>query len=180
MVRINVRVEGGPRLVGEIRRASAYAVREPAEMIGRDMARRANELAAQRYDQRPRERRRSPGSRRLAGAFSYQLRGGPDFPIEIRFRVLGGEDVQRRAIVLNFGKPATTITPSGKWPLRGRYKSSNPFRREGPAAPGRILAWPSGGVGPPNVFTDSANSRHRPGDRFLEEARDWAVSRNAR
>ena len=152
--------------------------RRRAEMIGRDAAKKANDIVRTKYKQREYERRRHPGSRRAAGAISYKVSEQRDFPITVSYRVLGGEDVVRRIIILNFGRGPSDIVPSGTWPLRGRYGSSRFVRQGSTGIAPRLLAWPSSGSGAPDVFRPSATSGPSQAGGFLEEAMKYAVSRN--
>jgi hypothetical protein len=114
------------------------------------MVNRANTKMAANFNlDRPSDRRRYPGTRRAKGALDFQI-DGTDFPIIIRYRVLGGDAVRDRIIFMNWGTSPHDITPNGN-----------------AGGNGRILAWQENGE-----WAYSAGHEH-PGQspvNFLEEA----------
>lgn len=169
---IGVANQGAAR--NTLTRQMAIKTRLKGQEAGRDMAREANALLASRTQSRPYERRRHPGSRRAVGSIDYQIEGGQDsFPIKLSYRILGGQEVFYRVIILNFGRGDSVISPSGAWPLTGvtnvvrtrRYKSRGR---------GSVLAFEDGGD---TVFSRKVTSPGTDGLRFLEDARDVAVKR---
>lgn len=146
MAAIRVRVNRiSPGLKTAALRAATPAIRRKVEVEGPRLVADANAAMARRFNlNRPFERRRSPGSRRASTALDYFVEGN-ELPIRLGFRVLGGDDVVRRIIILNFGSQAHEIGPSGQWPLRGASgitrlsRGSNIRARTGDVA--RALAW---------------------------------------
>jgi hypothetical protein len=147
-------------------------VAETAHRVGEDMAREATLLMDQDYIlARPYERRRYPGSRRAATAIDYRVEGSK-LPIDVFYRVLGGDNVVMRIIILNWGRKGNyPIRPSGNWPLAGRGGASH-FKRFKRGKSQGVLAWP--GVVTPEVSAGGAQS----GTEFLERGMQIAVDRN--
>jgi len=121
-------------------------IRAKAVELGKLMAKKASDRIPESGDP---QRRRHPGSRRLKNAISYQVESGSGFPIEVSYRILGGQVVVNRAVILNFSKTTGYPIPpnaSPPWSLRGYRKplqtSPRPYR---PSASGNQLAWLVGG-----------------------------------
>lgn len=147
-------------------RAMTGPVRYKANEVGREMVRLANKKMAGEFDlNRPGGRRRYPSTRRARNALDYQVDARGE-EVEVRYRVLGGEQVKLRILGLNYGIPSHEIVPSGAWELS---RSALP----------EFLVWPhrDGGI-------VKAKRVQHPGQRrkpmFLEEARDEAVARIVR
>lgn len=105
------------RVVGE---RMALATRVRLRSIGRDAVNRANNKMAQRFDlNRPANRRRHPGSPRTANALDFQI-DGSEFPVTIKYRVLGGDVVRNRIIMLNWGTSPHEIVANGNAGGNGR------------------------------------------------------------
>ena len=139
--------------------------------IGRDMVTEANQRMGATWNlNRGYDRRRDPGSRRASTALDYHLEGH-QLPIVISYRVLGGDNVLRRIIILNFGAGRHNIRPSGNWPLTGRGNASHFVRFKSGAGLPRILSWPDGAA-------TSVSHPGSAGSHFLEEGMAAAVARN--
>lgn len=145
---------------------------QKAHRVGEDMAREATLLMDQDYIlARPYERRRYPGSRRAATAIDYRVEGSR-LPIEVSYRVLGGDTVVMRIIILNWGrKGGYAIRPSGNWPLAGRSGESHFKRFKRGKNKRSLLAWPG-------VVTDEVSATAVSGTEFLERGMRIAVDRN--
>jgi len=146
---------------------------ERAHAIGADMAKEATDLMAADYDlNRPFERRRYPGSRRASTAIDYAVTN-QHLPIDVSYRILGGDNVVMRIIILNWGrKGGYPIRPSGNWPLSGRAKGGTAkFKRPKRGTSQGVLAWPG-------VVTDEVSATATSGTEFLERGRDIAIARN--
>jgi hypothetical protein len=141
--------------------------------LGEAMAEEANKLISERFEYRPFARRRHPGSRRASTAMSYAVLGN-QYPYDVVYRILGGRDVQKRVLILHYGRPAVTIRPSGAWPLKTGTKA--------------ILAWPEGeGIATPiapfrdfsenrfKVYTKVTSKATQKGSGFLDEAQAVAT-----
>ena len=134
-----------------VRERMARATRVRMRAIGRDMVNRANQKMASNFDlNRPGNRRRHENSRRVRTALDFQI-DGTEFPIIIQYRVLGGELVRQRIIMLNWGTSGHMIEPNGN-----------------AGGDGVVLAWPEDGE---MVYS---KGHWHPGSRkgvgFLEEA----------
>jgi hypothetical protein len=144
-------------------------VRELAEEAGQIMAETANQLIGQRFDSRPANRRRYPGSRRAAGAVSYVIEG-QNYPFNVRYKIEGGEKVEKRIAVLNFGRGSSFIRSSviggEQWPLKQNAMS-------------RFLAFPQPEGAKVNRFVPLiiVSPATNKGLGFLEEARERAISK---
>jgi hypothetical protein len=136
-------------------------IRNRLEQVGKEMVANANALMAGDFDlNRPYDRRRHPGSRRASTALDYAISGNED-RLVLGFRVLGGDEVFKRILGMNFGTGGGhEIYPSGAWPLKRSTRA--------------VLAWP----GPDGVYRPREGSVWHPGTAgtgFLEEARDVAA-----
>ena len=142
-----------------------------ANRMGEEMAKEGADLMAADHNLgRPYDRRRYPGSRRAATALDYQVTGS-SLPIRVTYRVLGGDNVTMRIVILNWGRTASNIRPSGTWPLTGRSGQSHFKRSSTGAGVPQAVAWP-GHVYPSTVSPGSS------GTKFLERGRDSTVARN--
>jgi len=115
-VRIHVRtkIDAG-QLKKAIDSAIAPTVVRVMEDIGKDMVQHANDLMEERFDMhRPNQRRRYPGSRRAITALDYFVEVNGDRRA-IGFRVLGGEEVFNRIVMLNWGTKPHDIPATGAW-----------------------------------------------------------------
>ena len=114
-------------------------------------------------------------ARRAATALDYRVTGS-SLPLEVSYRVLGGDDVLKRIIFMNFGTSAHEIRPSGTWSLTGRRGGLNVrFGGGERVATQPVLAWTDrrGQVVTPEVY--------HPGQRgtgFLERGMQAAKDRN--
>ena len=125
---------------------------------GYDMVKTANQKMAANFDlNRPGNRRRHEGSRRTRGALDFQIVGN-ELPMALRYRILGGDVVRQRIIMLNWGTVGHEIVPSGT-----------------AGGSGVILAWPEDGV---LVKTKRVwHPGSRKGVGFLEDAMSEAIQR---
>lgn len=122
------------------------------------MVQSANKKMAANFDMnRSGERRRHPGTRRAKNALDYQIVGS-ELPLELRYRVNGGDLVRDRIIMLNWGTRGHEIVPSGN-----------------AGGSGVILAWPEDGVMVKTKRVWHPGSRKAVG--FLEEALVEAAQR---
>lgn len=151
-------------------------LRREMGVAGRKMVSDANKLMEKDFDlDRVYERRRFPGSRRAKKALDFQISEDADGSLTLGFRVVGGEEVLKRIIFMNWGTRAHEIRPSGAWELtgvRGGIEVRFGARPRGGAGTGR-LAWldASGNV----VIKGSVNHPGQLGKGFLQDARDLAV-----
>lgn len=151
MVRLRADIADSGALQRVVRERMARATRVKMREIGRDMVRRANTKMEQRFDlNRPASRRRHPGTTRARNALDFQI-DGSEFPIVIKYRVLGGNLVRDRIVMLNWGTSGHDIVPNGN-----------------AGGNGNVLAWEEGGQW---VYSKGHwhPGSHR-GDGFLEEA----------
>lgn len=159
-----------------VKRKLAPPLRRELTAAGRKMAEDATGLMTGDYDlERPYERRRFPGSRRAKTALDFQITEDADGSLTLGFRVLGGEEVLKRIIFMNWGTRAHTIRPSGAWELtgvRGGISVRLGDRSGGSGSYGR-LAWidESGDV----VIRGEVQHPGQTGTGFLQDARDLAV-----
>jgi hypothetical protein len=141
--------------------------------LGKAMAEEANKLIGERFEYRPFARRRHPGSRRASTAMSYAVLGN-QYPYDVVYRILGGRDVEKRVLILHYGRPGVVIEPSGAWPLKKGTKA--------------LLAWPKGeGTAIPiapfrdfsankfNVYAVVESKATQKGSGFLDEAQAAAT-----
>jgi len=166
-----------------ITRAVGPVMRRVLNDAGKEMVDTANKLMAGDFDlNRPYERRRYPGSRRAGAALSYEVTGN-DERLTLGFRILGGEQVFKRVLGMNFGMGGRRrIIPNGNWPLSGAglaVRSSPPKGGKLGSGGGGWLYFPSPKEGDPYKRRSSVywrpTGRASQGTGFLEEARDLAV-----
>jgi hypothetical protein len=159
-----------------VKRKLAAPLRRELGAVGRQMTKDAVGLMEGDYDlERPYERRRYPGSRRAKSALDFQIQEDGDGEFTLGFRVLGGEDVLKRIIFMNWGTRPHQIWPSGNWELtgiRGGITVRSGARPTGGAGSGR-LAWTdeNGQV----VIRGHVDHPGQSGTGFLQDARDLAV-----
>jgi hypothetical protein len=163
------------------KRAAGPVMRRVLEQAGKEMVDEANRLMASRFDlNRPYERRRHPGSRRAKDALDFEITGDVDRFV-VGYRVLGGDEVFKRILGLNYGTPAHKIKPSGNWALKGAGLAvrSRPTRKQAAAGSGANgwLYFPVPEGGPYKRATRVSHPGSTKGTGFLEEARD-KVARN--
>lgn len=172
-------------LKAKIGRAADPAVKAGLMNAGKEMVNVANSLMAAEFNlNRPFERRRHPGSRRAATALDFTVTGSAG-DYQLGFRVLGGEEVFKRILGMNYGIPAHQIVPSGAWSLKGMRppsgRSSIARLRMGGGVRGGanqpLLAWVDGDTGEDVVTTEVWWYSKTPPPGFLEEARDAIVAR---
>jgi hypothetical protein len=183
-------IAGFPSSEGALKAAQFKNAKKFALEVGAEMSRQATEEVLQRFEIQPFERRRHPGTRRLSakGTISFnrdEIKATKQYPINVDFRILGGEDVVTRALVLNNGAQtheieSTDINADGKrWVLKG---VGNPNRFTGRdqisdiAGFGKI-AYPIGGL-KYNVVNGSVLWTPGPAQSktgFLQAARDRAI-----
>ena len=126
--------------------------------------------------ERPYERRRYPGSRRATTALDFQIQEDGDGAFTLGFRVLGGEEVLKRIIFMNWGTREHEIKPSGAWELtgvRGGISVRLGDRSGATGWQGGRLAWVD-----ENGAVVIRGSVWHPGQKstgFLQDARDLAV-----
>jgi len=162
-------------------RAVGPVLRRVLNDAGKEMVDTANKLMASDFDlNRPYERRRYPGSRRAGQALSYEITGN-DERLTLGFRILGGDEVFKRVLGMNYGMGGPRrIVPNGNWSLKGASLAVRdaPTRREGRYGLAR-LAFPFPYENSPyKVFRSvhwKPTGRASQGTGFLEEARDLAA-----
>ncbi len=169
----------------DIRRQLGPIMRTHTEGIGKDMVAKANDLMAGRFNlNRDYERRRHPGSRRAATALDYEIVDS-DGESTVDYKVLGGDEVTLRILIMNYGSVDHDIFPNGAWELGGlnpkkvSRSSSARNKIEGGSA-GDRLAYPSN-TGRGYWRGQPGESVHHPGtngEHFLEAARDAALIGN--
>jgi hypothetical protein len=183
------RISGFPGAEQALRAAQFQNAKKFALAVGAEMSRQATQEVVQRFEKRPFERRRYPGSRRLSskGTISFnrdEIRARKDYPIDVDFRILGGEEVVIRAKVLNEGArdhtiESTDMNSNAPWALKG---VGNPNRFTGrdqiADIPGfNKIAYPIGGdkynVVGGAVFWRAGPAQSKTG--FLQAARDRAI-----
>lgn len=168
---MSIRIRGDQIEVAA-KRAATPRIRRATDETGKKMVEIANRLMAGEFDlDRPYERRRYPGSRRASNALDYTVTEEADGTLDLRYRVLGGPEVFKRILGMNFGTgDGHEIRPSGRWELKGRSSSSVQRTRFGGArrkSKQNVLAW-TGEDG--QVVTEEV---WHPGTRatgFLQEA----------
>lgn len=137
-------------------------VRNRLEQVGKEMVVNANALMAGDFDlARPHDRRRHPGSRRASTALDFAISENSG-RLVLGFRVLGGDEVFNRILIMNYGSVEHDIYPSGAWSLKRTDKE--------------VLAWPEGGRY--RVVGFVAGDHKHPGTLgtgFLEEALEVAA-----
>lgn len=158
-----------------VKRAVGPVMRRRVEQAGKEMVDTANTLMAGDFDlARPYERRRDPGSRRAATALDYAITETADGRLELRFRVLGGEQVFRRIMGMNYGLGGGhMISPNGSWGGLGSLAVRSRPSKAGRGSGEGKLAWePSEEFS--GVVTGSVwwypTSRASEGTGFLEDA----------
>jgi hypothetical protein len=183
------RISGFPGANEALRAAQFKNAKQFALAVGAEMSRQATQEVVQRFEKQPFERRRYPGSRRLSskGTISFnrdEIRATRQYPINVDFRILGGEEVVIRAKVLNEGATSHVIdstdrTGNEPWALKG-VSAPNRFtgRDQISDRPGlNAIAYPLAS----NRFLVTTNSvSWRPGPAqsktgFLQAARDRAI-----
>jgi hypothetical protein len=186
MIRTEVRLADPGTLRRQINRSVSRVMLEKADALGRRMVENANAgMANQGFNlSRPPERRRYPGSRRAATALDYYVEG-KELPITVGFRILGGEEVFKRILGMNYPIPPHEIWPHGGWDLSGaaRRTGASPkvTKLNARYLIGDKLAWPD-----PNykngwrVFPSGQSvwwypGRLSGGTYFLQDARDKAI-----
>lgn len=162
-----------------VEKAADPAVRAGVMRAGEEMVKIANNLMAGDFNlNRPFERRRYPGSRRAATALDFAV-SGTNGNYQLEFRVLGGEDVVKRIIFMNYGTSPHMIYPSGAWSLKGQQVYSRLTRGSNVTRSGfnqPLLAWVDEDSGE-SVVTTEVDHPGQAGTGFLEEARDAIVAR---
>jgi hypothetical protein len=173
-VEITGSLSGGDALERQVRGEMGKIVRARLEQVGKEMVATANALMAADFNlSRPIERRRHPGSRRASEALDYAITGDDD-RLTLGFRVLGGEDVFKRILIMNYGSRPHRIYPSGAWALTGVRdftRAVGSGRRVGTQP---MLAWTDEDSGE-QVVTPEVDHPGTAGSGFLEEARDLAA-----
>jgi hypothetical protein len=182
-------ISGFPGANEALRAAQFKNAKQFALQVGAEMSRQATEEVLQRFEIQPFDRRRYPGSRRLSskGTISFnreEIRATKQYPLNIDFRILGGEEVVTRALVLNNGArtheiESTDISAGDRWVLKG---VSNPNRFTGREQISDIagfgkIAYPTGG---PKYNVVNGYVLWKPGPAqsktgFLQAARDRAI-----
>jgi hypothetical protein len=178
-VKINSRIISGG---GAIERQLGDIMRNKLEATGRDMVTNANSAMEGSFDlNRPYERRRNPGSRRAATALDYEVEEtGTGY--EVNFRVVGGDDVLMRILIMNYGSDSHDIFPTGGWELGGLNpktvsRTASGFNKIAGDTGGGKLAYPSSRGGywvggeDEGVTHPGTSGRH-----FLEDGRDAAAA----
>lgn len=176
MVDVYVRNEAQAR--NQVHGKMAVEVRRRMEAAGKEMVAAANAGMDANFNlNRPFERRRHPGSQRAASALDYIIEGSANLPLELGFRVKGGEEVRLRIIGLNWGTPGHRIYGgSGTWPLKGQFNITRTSRNLGEGTNRRpdLLAWMDE-TG--DVMTPEADHPGSRGAHFLEDALRRSVDR---
>jgi len=185
LVNVSAKIRNPQQVTRLVGARAAPVIRRRLDNLGRIMVEEANKEIRRLYRiDRPFERRRHPGSRRLINAISYQV-VGEQFPMKVTFRALGGKPVLDRVYSLNGDRRAYTMVPTGNWPLTGVKKpvsDTTRFRRfTAPGAPPKTLSWNDPGNRNAGrngwVHYTRMDVKARPGDRFLETARNRAVQK---
>jgi hypothetical protein len=155
--------------------------RQKSEMTGKAMVLYAEALMAGQFNlSRDYERRRHPGSRRAANALDHVITTDGNGDPTVEFRVLGGDDVLMRILIMNYGSVSHDIHPNGNWELGGLNpkkvsRTASKFNTSQTA--GNRLAYPSkeGGYwkGKPGQYVTHPGTN---ATNFLEEARNQAVA----
>jgi len=171
-----------------LREKKIKGAKEFARRVGSVMTEEAKREIEQRFEVRPFERRRYPGSRRATTAISFnraEIASARDFPIEVDFRILGGEEVVTRINVLNNGATSHVIestdrTGNEPWPLKGvgAVNRMAGLRQDGTRIGFDTLAWPRAGGTGFVVTREPVNWRPGPAQSktgFLQAARDRAI-----
>ena len=172
MFRVEARISNPGAVKRRAVRAASADIRQRLERTGPEMVRLATEKMEATFNlDRPVNRRRHPGSRRARNALDFQI-DGTSLPMTLRYRVLGGEDVLRRILILNFGSRAHRIRPSGTWSGLGANLFGGPV---GGAGNPRLLAWQQDGQW---IFAAEVYHPGTQGAGFLEDALAEAVQRN--
>jgi len=167
---------------GAVDKQLAPIMKAKVEAIGRDMVDAANDQMAASFNMgTPYERRRHPGSRRASTALTHEVTQGKK-SYEVNFRVVGGDEVLMRILILNYGSVEHDIFPTGGWSLgglnpKGISATASAFNRIAGDSGGGRLAYPSkhGGYW---VGEEDEGVTHpgTDGAHFLEDGRNAAAA----
>lgn len=177
---VTVRIADPGAARATIARATSAVIKREMNVVGKLMVEDAVALMRGDFNlERPYERRRWPGSRRAASALDFTVTGGPEFPLELGWRVLGGDETFKKIVGLNWGVPGHNIKGgSGTWPLKGKFNVNRmggaKKRKRGTNRRPDLLAWvdEDGDVMTPEVDHPGSEGGH-----FLEEALELAIFR---
>jgi hypothetical protein len=171
-----------------LREKKIRGAKEFARRVGFVMAEEAKREIENRFEVRPFERRRHPGTRRATTAISFnrsEIAATKNFPIEVDFRILGGDKVVTRINVLNNGATAHVIdstdrTGNEPWELKGvgAVNRMAGLTQSGDRIGLNTLAWPRAGGTGFVVTRKPVNWRPGPAQSktgFLQAARDKAI-----